>query len=122
MYHILESMSEVAAIVDDIGSLQTAEVSLDLKARAVSLSFTLNGQSGYVELSIRPQANDELTGKKFRSRLYAAAISVLGGRKPRSWETALNTVRGTVRSAALKILTNPSEWRVTGLRYGEIRF
>lgn len=113
------SMSEFAAIIEDIRTLPSVEVDFDLRTQRLFFSFVLNGLKGTLRMRIRPEGSPEDTGRKFRSKLYAAAIAVLNGRKPRSWESALNTVRGTIRTQAIKILTNPDAWIIERLRYGD---
>ncbi len=124
-YHELiteSSMSELAAFVQDFKTLTTADVDFDLKSERLFLTFTLNGERGTVRLKPRPTGSVGETEKKFRAKLYAAAMAVLGGRRPRSWQSALNTLRGTIHTQAIRILTNPKEWSIERLHYGDLVF
>ena len=55
--------------------------------------------------------------QKYNSHLWAAARSELGGNEPTNWTTALTTIKGNIRANAIKILTNPENWKVVNHRY-----
>ena len=114
------SMSDVATFMQQIHDLQSAQVDFDIPKERIYLNFVIDGERGSMRLSPKPESSKEQTSKKFRSRLYAAAIAVLGGKKPRSWQSALNTVRGTIRTNAVRILTNPKEWYIEQAHCGDI--
>jgi hypothetical protein len=116
-----ESMGELAAMLDDIRSLPGAKVSLDPKTNTIYVDFVMHGEPGMMKLKARPEGSTADTDKRYRSRVYAAAVSSLKGQKPSSFNAAVKAVSGIVRNNALKILTNPTNWQIEKFRYAGLR-
>ncbi len=105
----------------DISTLSTARVALEPSSNSVALSFNLHGQPGRMELSMRPQGRREDTHREFRRKVFAAARAENGGRPVTAWESAIRRTSGPVRPRAIRILTNPENWRLMKLRHGDFR-
>lgn len=114
-------MSDVASILDDIKSVDVAQADFDIDTATVYLSFSLYGQPCKMRLVSRPD-NGRDALKTFRSRLYAAAVTMMKGRKPNNWGEVLVAVKGKIRPSAIKIFTNPKNFKLVGLKYDGFSF
>lgn len=114
---INERMAEFAALVDEVRALGTAKADPDPFSHSVILHFVLHGEPGLLRVSLRPQGHRDETNRVFRARIYAAAMAVGRGTRPRTFDEALSMIRGRVGPRAIKILTAPETWRVEKLRW-----
>ena len=109
------SMGELDELIISIQSLNTVTCSIDKddqKKKQVWIIFELYGSKGYLVL----EAKDH---KNYINLLRGAATSELGGNIPTNITTTINELRGTIRSNAIKILTNPENWKVVQYKYDE---
>jgi hypothetical protein len=113
------SMSDVAALMQNLKAIRSANADYDLDNQQVTLRFNIDGEHGIITLS--PKSSADQT-KKFRSKLYAAAMAMMKGKHPKSWESMMNAIKGTIYNRAIRILTNTSEWKIDSLRYDNINF
>ena len=107
------SLSELDELLQEVRLLHNVRCSIDKddqKKKQVWINFELYGTKGFLVFEARnPQ--------KYNSHLWAAARSELGGKEPTNWTTALTTLNGNIRSNAIKILTNPENWKVVYHKY-----
>jgi hypothetical protein len=114
------SMSDLADFRNQFDQLTEAEVDWDLTTNTVYISFTLDSQPGTMCLRMRNQGTPEKTAKRFRSRVYAAAVSNLGGNKPNSWAHAQSSLKGKVRGHALRLLSDSKIFEIVRLRWQDL--
>lgn len=115
-------MSDLAMILDDLKEIKTAKVSLDPQSNTVYLDFVLNGEPGKMRVVQRPMGTRDETHREFRKKVFAAARAENRGRAPGNWEQAVQMASGPSRPMALKILTNPKNWKLDGLSHGGFKF
>jgi hypothetical protein len=107
-------MSELAHLLDDIRKLSSAIAQIDFDNERIMIRFMLYDRPGRIELH-------PLTENKFRSKIYAAAMAMNNGNRL-SWDMVSDLVNGRINHQAIKILTNPSVWSITGLDYDSFKF
>jgi hypothetical protein len=106
------SMSELDDLRTEIRSLQSVVCSIDKddqRKNQIWIIFELHGHKGYMVF-------ESIDTKSYNKKIWAAARSQLG-KEPKSWTSALNTVKGNIRNNAIKILTNPESWKVVDFKY-----
>lgn len=114
------SMSDLAYVLEGIRKLPQVKCQVIEDRFTVKLEFTLDNIYGSIWL--RPRKDGTDLGEKFRKRLTAAAIARLGGKRPASMAVTKNMLNGPIKNASIKILTNPAEMEVIGLRYESYAF
>ena len=102
-------------------NLDKASLKVEYGNNTICLSFKINGIFGMMRLIPRSDATGTIQ-EKFRRKIFSAARARMGGKKPDTMAVACNVVRGEINNASIKILTNPAEWAVIGLRYESFEF
>jgi hypothetical protein len=114
------SMSDLAYILQSIRAMPQVRCRLNFENFTIKLEFGLDNTYGAIWFKPRNDGTD--IGDKFRRKVTAAAIARMGGKRPSSLKVAQNMLNGLIKNASIKILTNPQEWEVTGLRWDSFKF
>lgn len=115
-------MSDVASLFDELKNIQHPMLVIDDDNATIRINFLLHGIHGYVRL--KAKAGDGVDSmKSFRSKLFAASMAMTGGSRPKTWDEVKSSLSyGNIRPMALKILTNPINWKMIGAKYDNIVF
>jgi hypothetical protein len=113
-------MSDLAYVLEGIRKLPEVKCQVLEDKFEVKFQFTLDNIYG--SIWFRPRKDGTDLGEKFRRKITAAAIARMGGKRPASMAVAKRMLNGPIKNASIKILSNPAEMEVTGLRYESYAF
>ena len=117
------SMSDYDYIFKKLRAMPSVKCRLDTDNFLIKLEFILDNEPG--SIWFRPRRDGTDLGEKYFRKISAAARSMMGGQKPANIAVAKEILRNSkngIRNNAIKILTNPDEWEVVGLRWAGCAF
>lgn len=126
--HLTESilneygMSDLATVKDALNNVDQAICYVLPESAIVVLKFELDGLPCKIRLKSRPDNKGKDALQTFRSRVYAASMVMSGGNKPKTWDDVVQALEGRIRQRAIKILTNPHNWKIVGVDYDGFSF
>jgi len=113
-------MSDIAYTIQELKTLDSAKLYINEDDLSVSIYFTLHNSKGRIDLKMKPTGIKVETLKKFRRKIYAAAMTMTHGKRPESFSSACRTLTGTVSKNVLKIFLNLTDWEIVKLNWAGV--